>query len=99
MSDITAGFKCWRRETLENIHLDRIHAQGYIFQVEMAYVTEKLGFRIMEIPIFFAERRMGTSKMDMRIKVEAALRLWEIRWRYKGLQPLVKKDMAALRAA
>ena len=85
--DTTAGFKCWRRETLEGIDLSRIHSQGYVFQVEMAYVTERLGYRSLEIPIYFEDRRIGQSKMSVPIKAEAALRVWEVRWRHRHLRP------------
>jgi len=85
--DTTAGFKCWRRETLEGIDLSRIHSQGYVFQVEMAYVTERLGYRALEIPIYFEDRRIGQSKMSVPIKAEAALRVWEVRWRHRHLRP------------
>src|SRR5512145_638946 len=61
--DATAGFKCWRGSALERIGLERINSNGYVFQVEMAFVSEKLGFRILEIPIYFEERRIGRSKM------------------------------------
>ena len=85
--DSTAGFKCWRRETLEGIDLNRIRSQGYVFQVEMAYVTERLGYRVLEIPIYFEDRRVGQSKMTMPVKIEAALRAWEVRWRHRHLRP------------
>jgi len=85
--DATAGFKCWRRETLEGVDLDRIRSQGYVFQVEMAYVTERLGYRVLEIPIYFEDRRIGQSKMTVPVKVEAALRVWEVRWRHHRLRP------------
>jgi dolichol-phosphate mannosyltransferase len=85
--DATAGFKCWRRETLQGIDLSRIRSQGYIFQVEMAYVTEKLGYRIVEIPIYFEDRRIGQSKMTMPVKIEAALRVFEVRRRHRRLRP------------
>jgi dolichol-phosphate mannosyltransferase len=87
IKDITAGFKCWRRETLEGIDLQRIHSQGYIFQVEMAYVADRLGYRVLEIPIYFPDRREGESKMSMGVKVEAALRVWEVRQRHHHLSP------------
>ena len=87
VKDTTAGFKCWRRETLQGIDLSRIHSQGYIFQVEMAYVAAKLGYRILEIPIYFEDRRIGQSKMTMPVKIEAALRVWEVRWRHRRLRP------------
>lgn len=87
VKDVTAGFKCWRRETLEGIDLSRIRSQGYIFQVEMAYVTERLGYRVLEIPIYFEDRRIGRSKMTVPVKIEAALRTWEVRWRHRHLRP------------
>ncbi len=85
--DTTAGFKCWRRETLLGIGLDRIHSNGYIFQVEMACLTEKLGYRVLEIPIYFKDRHIGKSKMTVPVKLEAALRTWQIAWRYRSVQP------------
>ena len=83
--DATAGFKCWKAQALRNIGLERIRSNGYIFQVEMCYLAERLGYRIKEIPIYFAERQLGTSKMGTRIQVEAALRVFEIRLRYHNL--------------
>lgn len=86
--DTTAGFKCWRRETLEGIGLDScIRSRGYIFQVEMAYATEKMGYRVLEIPIYFPDRRIGQSKMSMPVKIEAALRIWELRFKYRQCKP------------
>jgi dolichol-phosphate mannosyltransferase len=87
VKDATAGFKCWRRETLQGIDLSRIRSQGYVFQVEMAYVTERLGYRVLEIPIYFEDRRIGRSKMTMPVKIEAALRVLEVRWRHSRLRP------------
>lgn len=85
VKDVTAGFKCWRRETLQGIGLDRIQSQGYVFQVEMAYVSERLGYRVLEIPIYFEDRRIGQSKMSMPVKIEAALRVWQVRVRHHRL--------------
>jgi len=85
--DATSGFKCFRRKVLETIDLSRIRSNGYVFQVEMAYLCEKLGFRVLEIPIYFEDRRIGRSKMNLPVKLEAALRVWEIKWRYRSLQP------------
>jgi dolichol-phosphate mannosyltransferase len=82
--DVTAGFKCWRRETLEGIGLDRVRSDGYVFQVEMAYLTEKLGYRFLEVPIHFEDRRIGHSKMSMQVKIEAAIRTWQIRWHHRN---------------
>src|SRR5215475_7275405 len=65
--DLTGGFKCFRREVLEAIDLDRITTRGYAFQVEMTYRALRRGFRIVEVPIVFRERRVGSSKMDLSI--------------------------------
>jgi dolichol-phosphate mannosyltransferase len=88
--DATAGFKAWRRETLIGLGLDRIRSNGYDFQVEMAYVTEKLGYRMKEIPIYFEDRRIGHSKMDLKVKLEAAVRVLEIRWRHRTMNPRLR---------
>ncbi|MBI5649493.1 MAG: glycosyltransferase, partial [Chloroflexi bacterium] len=83
--DATAGFKCWSRRALEQIPLDNIISNGYVFQVEMAYLAEKYGLRILELPIYFEDRRIGKSKMSVPIKLEAAWRVLEIRWRLGAL--------------
>lgn len=85
--DATAGFKAWRAATLAGLGLDRIRSNGYVFQVEMAYVTERLGYRVLESPIYFEDRRIGRSKMDMPIKLEAAWRVWEVALRHRRLSP------------
>jgi dolichol-phosphate mannosyltransferase len=86
--DSTAGFKCWTANALQCIGLERILSTGYIFQVEMCYLAEKLGLRIKEIPIYFEERRVGESKMDSHVKIEAALRVIELRSRYRHVKPV-----------
>ena len=73
--DLTGGFKCFRREVLEAIDLDRISTRGYAFQVEMTYRAIRRGFEVVEVPIVFRERRVGTSKMDLSIVAEAVWRL------------------------
>jgi len=85
--DITGGFRLWRRETLSAMPLDQVRSNGYIFQVEMAYIAHKLGFTFKEVPIHFAERRWGQSKMSFKIQVEAALRVWALPGLYRGLKP------------
>jgi dolichol-phosphate mannosyltransferase len=85
--DATAGFKAWRRATLLGLGLDRILSNGYIFQVECAYVAERLGYRVLELPIYFEDRRVGRSKMTMPVKLEAAWRVWEVRRRHGHLGP------------
>jgi dolichol-phosphate mannosyltransferase len=73
--DLTGGFKCFRREVLEAIDLDSIRSRGYAFQIEMTYRAIQRGFRVVEVPIVFRERRAGTSKMDRSIVAEAAWRV------------------------
>lgn len=84
--DMTAGFKLWKRVALLGIGLDQVRSNGYSFQVEMAYLCEKLGYRLIEIPIHFEDRRIGQSKLDVPVKLESAWRTWQIRWRYRQLQ-------------
>jgi dolichol-phosphate mannosyltransferase len=98
VKDSTAGFKAWRRATLLGLNLDHIRSNGYVFQVEMAYVAEKLGYRAYEFPIYFEDRRIGQSKMDTPIKVEAALRVWQIRWRHRHLNPSHRKTVSEAHA-
>ena len=73
--DLTGGFKCFRREVLEAIDLDSITTRGYAFQVEMTYRAVRRGFKVVEVPIIFRERRVGRSKMDLSIVAEAVWRL------------------------
>lgn len=81
--DATAGYKCWTRSALERIQLDRVRSNGYVFQVEMAYLSQKLKLRVMEIPIYFEDRRIGQSKMSVPVKLEAAWRVWQVWWRHR----------------
>jgi len=74
--DPTGGFKCWRRGTLEAINLPSVKSNGYGFQIEMNHRTWSRGFRIVEVPIIFADRVEGTSKMSKKIVVEALLMVW-----------------------
>ena len=69
--DLTGGFKCFRREVLEAIHFDSVRSQGYAFQVELTYRAVRAGFRVVEVPIVFRDRRRGQSKMSWRIAAEA----------------------------
>jgi dolichol-phosphate mannosyltransferase len=75
VKDLTGGFKCFRREALEGIDLSRISAEGYAFQVEMTYRALQQGFRVVEIPIVFRDRRVGSSKMSRAIVLEATWRV------------------------
>ena len=79
VKDPTGGFKCFKRQTLEAIDLDKIHSGGYSFQVEMNYRAWCKGFRIKEIPIIFTERMNGVSKMSKAIVWEAAWMIWYLR--------------------
>lgn len=90
--DATAGFKCWSRRALERIPLNGVRSNGYVFQVEMAYLCEKLGLRILEWPIYFEDRRIGKSKMTVPIKLEAAWRVVQIRLRYGALEHNAQVD-------
>jgi dolichol-phosphate mannosyltransferase len=73
--DLTGGFKCFRRSVLEALDLASVHADGYGFQIELTYRTIKAGFRVVEIPITFRDRRVGQSKMTARIALEA---VWKV---------------------
>jgi dolichol-phosphate mannosyltransferase len=73
--DTTAGFKCYRKEVLEKLKFDRIKSVGYGFQIEMKFTTWKLGFKIVEVPIIFTDRKLGASKMTGGIFNEA---LWGV---------------------
>jgi dolichol-phosphate mannosyltransferase len=73
--DLTGGFKCYRREVLERIDLDAVSSRGYAFQIETTYRALRAGFRVVEVPITFADRRAGTSKMSPAIALEA---IWRV---------------------
>jgi dolichol-phosphate mannosyltransferase len=85
--DATGGFRLWKADTLRGMPLDRVHSEGYVFQVEMAFVAQRLGYRIAEMPIYFEDRRGGRSKMSGRIQFEAALRVWLLPLMHRGLKP------------
>jgi dolichol-phosphate mannosyltransferase len=78
--DATGGFKCWRRDVLESIDLDSIDAAGYVFQVEMTFVARRKGFRVVEIPIHFADRTAGQSKMSAAVALEGVWKVPRLRW-------------------
>jgi dolichol-phosphate mannosyltransferase len=79
--DLTGGFKCFRREVLETLDLDGVHADGYGFQIELTYRAAGAGFTVVEVPILFRERRVGRSKMTTRIAVEAVWKVPALRFR------------------
>jgi len=86
LRDVTGGYRLWRRETLQAIPLERVKASGYIFMVEMVYLAWSLHFKISEVPIYFADRRWGKSKMSFKIQAEAAMRVWQVLWAYRDLR-------------
>jgi dolichol-phosphate mannosyltransferase len=94
--DCTAGFRCYRRNVLESIDLDSIESQGYAFQVELAYRVYKRGFKIVETPIVFRDRRVGKSKMSRAIFLEGFT--WVIRARLGKTSHAHKAEHMALSA-
>ncbi len=78
--DLTGGFKCFRREVLEALDLESVECSGYAFQIELTYRAIRRGFRVVEIPIVFADRRVGRSKMSRRIVLEAMRKVWSMRF-------------------
>jgi dolichol-phosphate mannosyltransferase len=81
VKDATSGFKCYRREVLENINLDEIRSNGYAFQIEMNFKVWRKGYRLCEIPIIFVDRDKGESKMSKNIVYEAAFMVWKLKLR------------------
>jgi dolichol-phosphate mannosyltransferase len=79
--DTTGGFKCWRRAALQAIDLDQVRSNGYSFQIEMTYRAWCKRMRILEVPIIFMDREVGTSKMSKRIGLEALWIVWELKMR------------------
>lgn len=77
--DATGGFKCFRRKVLESINLDAVHSNGYAFQIEVNFIAWKKGFRVVEIPIIFVDRRIGVSKMSKKIIYEAVWMVWRLK--------------------
>lgn len=79
LKDWTGGFNAWRAATLLSIGLKEVRSEGYSFQIELKYRSLKKGFKGLEIPIWFVDRRVGQSKMSSRIVIEALFRVWQIR--------------------
>jgi len=92
VKDPTAGFVCYRREVLETINLDEIKFVGYAFQIEMKFAAWKLGFKIVEVPIAFVDRKLGSSKMNKGILKEGVLGVLKIQWQslFKNYRRRVK---------
>ncbi len=79
--DATAGFKCYKRKVLESINIDSLRSNGYAFQIETNFLAYKKGFKLMEMPIVFVDRRVGVSKMNKKIVYEAAFMVWKLKAR------------------
>lgn len=77
--DLTSGFKAFRREVLEALDLDKIESNGYSFQIEVTHRAHQMGFNVKETPITFVDRKVGTSKMNSKIVLEAMAVVWRIR--------------------
>jgi len=92
VKDLTGGFKCFRREVLEAIDLDSIEARGYAFQVEMTYRALQSGFKVVEVPIVFRDREVGSSKMDRSIVAEAIWRVPLLRMRNRGARATARQQ-------
>lgn len=90
LRDVTTGYRLWRAEALRGMPLNRLKSSGYIFLVEMAYMAYCLGYQFAQVPIYFADRRWGKSKMSLKIQLEAAIRVWQVRWNYRDLRKLGK---------
>ncbi len=80
VQDTTAGFVCYKKEFLENLNMDKIVFKGYAFQIQMKFAAYLMGFKIVEIPIWFKDREEGVSKMSSNIIQEAILGLLKLRW-------------------
>lgn len=80
LNDWTGGFNAWKKQVLETIGLDGVKSNGYSFQIELKYKSLRKGFRGVEVPILFEDRRVGQSKMSLRIVLEAFYRVWMLRF-------------------
>ncbi|MEX0786510.1 MAG: glycosyltransferase, partial [Dehalococcoidia bacterium] len=76
--DLSGGFKCWRREALENLALEDVRSRGFAFQIEMNYLCWRGGYAITEVPVVFRDREYGKSKMSLGISIEGATLLWRL---------------------
>lgn len=83
IKDTTGGYRLWRKEALEAIPFEESRSNGYVFIVELAYMAKLAGLKFKEVPIYFAERSHGDSKMSLKIQIEAALRVWQLRRLYR----------------
>lgn len=93
VKDITAGYRAYRREALERLNLEGIDSKGYVFQVDLAWRSEQAGLKIVEVPITFVEREIGSSKMDGGIIVDSMTKVtrWGLAARLEKLKGLLKR--------
>ena len=92
-NDLTGGFKAWRRAALEAVEWGRVHSGGYVFQIETTYLATRAGATVVEIPIVFKDREVGTSKMSKSIIVEALVVVLQLRWEeLRGRGPTSRMD-------
>lgn len=94
--DITGGFKCFKRQVLEAIHIDEIYSLGFGFQIEVNYRVQLAGFKIAETPIIFPDRKEGKSKMSGSIFTEALINVWKLKFN-RSLRSLKKEGKQRLR--
>jgi dolichol-phosphate mannosyltransferase len=87
VQDCTSGFRCWRREALAGLPLERISSNGYAFLVELIWEAAAAGCRIGEVPITFVERRQGASKLSRNVVFESVLAPWRLAWRSLSRKP------------
>jgi len=85
--DCTSGYRCWRREALAKLPLDRVVSDGYAFLVEMLFQAHRRGAQIGEVPIIFVERRLGVSKLSGGVLLESCLTPWRLRLMSLGRSP------------
>ena len=93
VKDITAGYRAYRREALQKLNLEGIDSKGYVFQVDLAWRSEQAGLKIVEVPITFVEREIGSSKMDGNIIVDSMTKVtrWGLTARAERVRSLIKR--------
>ncbi|MFC6354059.1 polyprenol monophosphomannose synthase [Rothia nasimurium] len=93
VKDITAGYRAYRREALQKLNLEGIDSKGYVFQVDLAWRSEQAGLKIVEVPITFVEREIGSSKMDGNIIVDSMTKVtrWGLTARAERVRSIIKK--------
>jgi len=87
MRDITTGYRCWRRESLAKLPLDRIVSDGYAFLLDVTFMAADAGLQIVESPIIFVERRIGASKLSSGVLIESLFTPWKLILRHGRIRP------------